>query len=1198
MSGVTCPKCDSPMRLRTARRGKNAGNQFWGCSRYPSCKEIREFDPEKDKVEVDEAPPPFANTTRPIVINRRFEAKAPDNFHTFFYESATLPKPIFEDIQADRLDEKDIRNFAQWRVDFNKGSAIPDRTAIEDQIISVLEKILTRGRITFPSPEFEKALLKKQDGASFNIEALRSVFLFPSNPLGEELFDSDEEKAFLTEFVASILGEGYLKWIIPQVSLSCLLPFLPDGISGRVDFLLSHPTLERSVVIEIDGAQHAQSQIEDSNRDKALSTAGIDVIRIPASEVRSTTGESLDQLKSILEAIKIFEDEITRGWTILNEAKISHQIQLCLATAMKAGLLDLSDDSDLEIKTDLAQIGVLSKAQANELVKKAVMDFFKLAQNLQQLYGTLESTQERTLSETDIRIYFAIREDLAVGAFHVQDIYLPFSFLRNVIASTPLYLKEVLEKNLLFFLKYLFRKAAFREGQYDAASRLLIGEDTILLLPTGAGKSIAFQLAGLLLPGVTLVVDPIIALIDDQIENLRGAGIERCVGISSQITDPGLKEEVIDLFSQGEFLFTYIAPERFQIESFRGAVKALTTATPVSLIVIDEAHCVSEWGHDFRTAYLNLGSVSRDLCRMDGEAPPLIAMTGTASRSVLKDVQRELRIPDFEAIITPESFDREELRFYIKFCKTSEKRDILKGLLRTVLPGKFGVSSSAFYQSKGGSTYSGLIFCPHVNGDHGVLQISKYLRDELNIDAEFYSGSPPKGFDYKTYNYRKQDVARRFKRDEVPLLVCTKAFGMGIDKPNIRYTIHYNLPPSMEAFYQECGRAGRDRKTSQCVLIVSDDYPDKNLKLLHVDTSVNVVKESEPKRSEADDIDRNLWFQTNAFPGVSEEIGNLKDTINRFTDIRVRSTETIAYQKSSEMRVAEKAVHRLVVLGVVEDYTVDFSANAITATLSGTIGVKVIDSYIKYLEGYSERRAKAESVAISDLQDDGSPEFVLNVAERLINFIYDVIEKGKRRGMEEMLDAAKTKSESALRSRILQYLEQTEFSPILEKLLDEEIEIIEALYEVFDLIVSPQKASELRGQSSRYLESYPDNPGLLIMRGLSEYRCRDTDIETVQTNITAALKFGRDEYGMDEEELGSLLVWTVSQFENRDADVVNAMLSKALTIDDKEGIVSDGRDFARRLINDLQVDFCALPARHLVGLALSDYRNLRINKGD
>ena len=372
MSGVTCPKCNSPMRLRTARRGKNIGNQFWGCSRYPSCKEIREFDPVKDEVEVNEAPSPFANKTRPIVINRRFEAKAPDNLQSFFYESTTLPKPIYEGIQADRLDEKDIRDFAQWRVDFNKGSVIPNRTAIEDQIISVLEKILTRGRITFPSPDFEKALLKRQNGGSFDIEALRSVFLFPSTPLGEELFDSDEEKAFLTEFVASILGDGFLKWIIPQVSLSCLLPFLPVGISGRVDFLLSHPTLERSVVIEIDGAQHAQSQVEDSNRDKALSTAGIDVIRIPASEVRNGNGEFLDQLKLVLEEIKIFENNLTRGWTILNEAKVSHQIQLCLFSAMKAGLLDLSDDSVLEIKTDLAQIGILSKAQANGLVKKAV----------------------------------------------------------------------------------------------------------------------------------------------------------------------------------------------------------------------------------------------------------------------------------------------------------------------------------------------------------------------------------------------------------------------------------------------------------------------------------------------------------------------------------------------------------------------------------------------------------------------------------------------------------------------------------------------------------------------------------------------------------------------------------------------------------------------------------------------------------
>jgi len=187
-------------------------------------------------------------------------------------------------------------------------------------------------------------------------------------------------------------------------------------------------------------------------------------------------------------------------------------------------------------------------------------------------------------------------------------------------------------------------------------------------------------------------------------------------------------------------------------------------------------------------------------------------LTGTASKAVLKDVQRELGIEEFDAIITPDSFDRPELRFHIYRCRSTEKNARIKGILGQSLPALCGVSPSTFFQSRQESTYSGLVFCPHVNGEHGVVQVADEVADDirnsLGVRTDHYSGSAPRNTSRYAWNQIKSQIARRFKHNELPVLVATKAFGMGIDKPNIRYTIHYGLPASLEAFYQEAGRAG------------------------------------------------------------------------------------------------------------------------------------------------------------------------------------------------------------------------------------------------------------------------------------------------------------------------------------------------------------------------------------------------------
>ncbi len=380
--------------------------------------------------------------------------------------------------------------------------------------------------------------------------------------------------------------------------------------------------------------------------------------------------------------------------------------------------------------------------------------------------------------------------------FHVSSVYAPVDFSAPMTPSVASVSDAPSLEDAEWFLRYIFRKPAFLEGQWDVVSRALQGKDSIVLLPTGGGKSIAFQLAILLLPGRGMVVAPLISLIDDQLDYLRLFGIDRAIGITSTLTR-GQKDDAQGGLQRGHYLLSYVAPERFQSVGFRDTLRALTATTPVSIVAIDEAHCVSEWGHDFRTSYLNLGRIAREYCESSGSVPPLLALTGTASRIVLKDVQRELDITEFDAIVTPVSFDRPELRFTVLACRSEEKQRRVIGFLQGV-PAQLGIDAAQFFQPRGHQSSCGLVFCPHVKGSFGVREYQAFLTARLGVPVNIYSGGSPTGMAEANWAVTKANSAKEFKRDLVTLMACTKAFGMGIDKPNIRYTVHVALPQSMD----------------------------------------------------------------------------------------------------------------------------------------------------------------------------------------------------------------------------------------------------------------------------------------------------------------------------------------------------------------------------------------------------------------
>ncbi|MFV2045220.1 MAG: DEAD/DEAH box helicase, partial [Anaerolineales bacterium] len=419
------------------------------------------------------------------------------------------------------------------------------------------------------------------------------------------------------------------------------------GAQLRIDFLIAHPS-GLQLVIEIDGDQHRAVRERDLRRDQALLAAGTEVKRIPAREIRAGEGPNLGELAELLSSLP--DAPSFSGSSPLQRAfaysKAAGQFQIALLEGIRAGLLPLETGSNwrlIVLPPTWAEGEIWTR-----FIIEAAEDFQALTEAICRLHLGFDlnlavEIYPETQHESHMSVFYGGGHGGIGGAsnFFISELYLPATIART-LPSAPSQISINPDKDTVeYLLFHIFQKERFWPGQWDAIERALQGEDSILLLPTGGGKTIAFQLASLLRPGPCLVIDPLIALIEDQLDNLKAIGMDRAIGITSQLA-PEERRSALASFAEGQFLFCYVAPERLQMEDFRNSLRAVTAGSPVSLIAIDEAHCVSEWGHDFRTSYLNVGRNAREFCSRDGQVPPLLGLTGTASRSVLKDVQREL----------------------------------------------------------------------------------------------------------------------------------------------------------------------------------------------------------------------------------------------------------------------------------------------------------------------------------------------------------------------------------------------------------------------------------------------------------------------------------------------------------------------------------------------------------------------------
>ncbi len=518
-----------------------------------------------------------------------------------------------------------------------------------------------------------------------------------------------------------------------------------------------------------------------------------------------------------------------------------------------------------------------------------------------------------------------------------------------------------------------------------------------------------------------------------------------------------------------------------------------------------------------------------------------------------------------------------------------------------MLPNIFNTSISTFYQTRGKNTYSGLIFCPHVGGEFGVERVANEFKKDLSIAADVYSGKIPKDWDPNQYRSHKHRVTKEFKRNKIPLLVCTKAFGMGIDKPNIRYTIHFGIPPSIESFYQEAGRAGRDRKTAYCCIIVSNDDPERSKKLLNPNTKVEEIDEivKNIPWEENDDITRVLYFHTNTFRGTAQEKQYVEEVLRCIGDVSKKGVKTLSIPDKIKQNVddprkareiTEKALLRLLLIGVVSDYTIDYSREEFTIKLSGANKDEIIETYGKYVASYLYSRRQVEIEKASRLISLSYPEFIIEMVSLLLHFIYDVIERGRRRALYEMLlVCTDSPTDKAIRQRILRYLEATEYSEALEQIINDERAGIMKCRDVFGAVRSPNEAAELRGQVSRYLASYPDHPALLMFRSLSEIFSRDKNAEVAKQNFIASISSALTKYRLSDDTVFDFAAWAVSNIARQDRK-----LAKELIL---ELTKSSNRFLARTLIEKLPVELNEIPAWFLLARLKEDCNDLVLKIG-
>jgi len=1195
------------MVQKKATWGPNAGNSFWGCTQWKRGEKHSTYNVAEPTSENRDVPSEHAAASgeAPTSAQRRRKANSSivkkvlwtdfadrrDGWVTRYSQGGARLRSL-----PSELEEAVSREYGTcWIATSDVDSYMPADSHTQ-RVLAMARKLLQRGRLPFADPGVESELLsmaeletteppdgrvgQKPRKPIAKSEIPDDIAWQQKNSLDEDLeFESPYEKSVLKALFA-IPNAG--RYVTCQAPLDALASGLGHSSSGsrRVDFLVTDG--QSSAVIEIDGDQHAEDGA-DADRDELMRLVGVSVLRVATEKVESANWEkSVKSLNINWQSGKL--NPLVHGPIQV------HRLELALLESVRRGFLagdvwviELNDPTGWAItcfERGLNLLRAVDELWGQQFMPRVI----QVQSGSETKTWSLNQSSYEQVDQSILPIDVRVDLDLGLSPLHelpkvssipvvvIRDAPLPVRVQdaqgEPTVRTAPSLPEDELSGPLRTILQSIFALEDFREGQLEAISEVVAGRDCVVLLPTGAGKSLVYQMAGLILPGRTIVIDPLVALMEDQERSLRAQSIDRIVALSSFTSQSGDSQAALQQVESGDALFVFLAPERLQIPQFRQALRVLASSSPINLAVIDEAHCVSEWGHDFRTAYLNVGKTLRAFGADSlGQAPPLLALTGTASRAVLKDVLNDLAITQQSGntLIKPRTFDRPELRFRIELTQPSNALATLKGLVRGMAD-QFGENPATFFGNNSRRPHPGIVFVPHTNGSYGIDQVSREISSITQTEVLRYSGKPPKGTDRKGWEVDKRRAAHKFMKDDVPVLVTTKAFGMGIDKPNIRYVIHYGIPGSIESYYQEVGRAGRDRKTAFCSLVVSELDPKRTARLLADNTDLedlhsHVAASSNPGQS--DDLDRQLYFYTNSFKGISSEVRAVEMLLDDLEPLDEAHIVQLGFGPSDVVREQqEKALHRLAILGVVGDYTKDWGSKRFEVIITESSPESIANSLVGFVERSQPGRSAGMMERIISSSNGKTRDAIENSVQVLTEFIYETIASARKRSLREMLLAARETrgDEAAFRKRILDYLQEGDVAPLIESLADaDEFKIMQWVNALTN-IVTNDEAQEWRGSAARLLTSYPEQPGLLLARGISELIIDDGDLDEAINNMRAGFGSALKNYATSAREIfeaiDKLIASRLSQGHSNQGLAILASCHEYLSEGDFESLIS------------------------------------------
>lgn len=918
-------------------------------------------------------------------------------------------------------------------------------------------------------------------------------------------------------------------------------------LNQQVDFYLPQARL----VIEIDGQQHKKdaARISDKERDKHFQEFGIVTVRIDTFDLENRNNKFIKKIDEIKHRLSEYARSLVyygrqAGFPFKNirDEKILTRLRATAIIRFQILVLSLLEKEHIKL-TDKKWIFNILERDIDDFESLAIEDLFLWIENLCRLnkvefkrpkvlikkcleYGDFDFSGEVINIDFSLMKRWTDENELYKKVIFIRTDYYGSNNYFKMSTSDPINYKIIQDgKNsdipiLEFFLKNFFGFDKFADGQLPIIINSLMGEDTIGLLPTGGGKSLCYQFVCLLQPCVSFVVSPIKSLMYDQKENLDRRYITNTNYISGDQSAVE-KKKVSKEFADGKYHIIWISPERFQIKEFRDFLDKLNKELTIAFAVIDEVHCLSEWGHDFRTSYLNL---SRTIKKYS-PSTRFLGLTATASVNVLKDIMVEFEV-SMDNVKTLLSYTRPELSF--KVIKDSgedrsNKKIMLKNLLRKM------DNDNEVFKIDGNNTKSGLIFTIFKNGDQGCYQLSQELSREFNMPVEYYSGEVPAittyfnnlrhtspVMDKRDFEKYKQKVQKEFKNNKFPLLIATKAFGMGIDKSNIRYTVHFGIPGSLESLYQEAGRAGRDKEPADCYVLYSEECAAREEvnKLYDINTTVNEIDIIQKKYGKSGrDILGNffLWLSNNK--GIDYELKLILKVFKKYA--KPNTTRIIKCRDLGDsFSNVQKAIYRLSLVGVVEDWVIEnWDSN------SGVLEVAFCDFNYEYMLNemlsYIGKYDKEFSLDFSDsnIKDkykeyisifkDKEIESYEKVFRLLLKWNYDNVVYNRRQSMKTIADLCGNFTDGEeFKQSIESYFKFTESSYVLDH-ISQNPDDYSKWFEVFyntekkkQRMLDIKEIRSLRNNLSRFLESFRYNTGLNFISGivrllLNEYQDQD-----------------------------------------------------------------------------------------------------------